>query len=109
MHIRDVTRYDIIKIALEALPHCEEGDVIVVVDVRDGSVEVLTKTYEFEDWARNFDNKKVIFHLKEEEANKDIDSLFKKHKFEICCTLLELKEEYPHLKIDVDKIIKKEV
>ena len=97
MHISDLSKKEVVKIALEALPHCEEGDVIVTVDVRDGKVEVLSKTKDFENWAKQFDHKRVLLHLKEKDANKGFDELFGRHKFEICCRILELKEEYPHL------------
>ena len=99
MHIRDATPRDIVKIALKALPDSNEGHTIVVVDVRDGSVEVLSKTKEFESWAANSTEfKKAIFSINEDiAANDDIESLYRKYKFEICCSILELKEEYPHL------------
>ena len=98
MRLSDVSRRDIIKLALEALPHSNEGHAVVVVDVRDGSVEALSKTQEFENWAKNFDHKKVILHLKEEEAvGTDFESLYRKYKHEICCRIMEIKEMYPHL------------
>ena len=99
MHLRDISRKDVIRMALEALSHSNEGHAFVLVDVRDGSVEVISKTVEFEDWAaRSFDFKKVIFSIKEEEAGLGIDALYKKHKHDICCTISEIKETYPHLK-----------
>ena len=98
MELRDVSRRDIIKMALEALPDSNEGHAVVVVDVRDGGVEVISKTHEFENWAKNdFDSKKVIFDIKEEEAGLGINTLYKKHKFEIYCRVMEIKEMYPHL------------
>ena len=100
MNIRDITPRDIVEIALKALPDSNEGHTIVVVDVRDGSVEVLSKTEEFESWAANsFDFKKALFSMNEENiaANEDIENLYRKYKFEICCSLLEIKEKYPHL------------
>ena len=100
MKLRDVSRKEIIKMALEALPDSNEGHVIVVVDVRNGNVEVLSKTHQFEDWAANsFDFKKALFSLNEEDiaANDDVESLYRKYKFEICCTILEIKEKHPHL------------
>jgi len=98
MKLKDISRRDIVKMALEALPRCEEGNVVVVVDVRDGSVEVLTKSKQFENWAKNFKNIKAILCMEEKEANKDIDILYRKYKHEVCCAILELKEEFPHLK-----------
>ena len=99
MKLKDISRRDIIKMALKALPESNEGHAVVVVDVRDGSVEVLCKTQEFEDWCKNnFDSKKVIFDIKEEEAGLGFDALYKKHKHEICCTISEITEMYPHLK-----------
>lgn len=97
MNLRNATPFDILKAALKALPHCEEGHVIVLVDIRDGSMEVLSKTKEFEDWAANsFDVKTVIFDIKK-EAGLNIYYLYKKYRHEICCRILELKEDYPHL------------
>ena len=97
MKLRDLSRYDIVEMAWKALPHSDEGDVIVVVDNRSGNVEVLSKTHEFENWAKNFDNKEVILHLKEEAANLDVGTLYKKHRHEVCCRILEIMERYPHL------------
>jgi len=98
MKLSDISRKDVIRMALQALPRSNEGHAVVVVDVRDGSVEVFCKTQEFEDWCKNnFDSKKVIFNIKEEEAGLGFDALYKKHKHEICCSILRLKEEYPHL------------
>ena len=99
MNIREATRYDIIKMAWKALPHCEEGDVVVVVDVRDGSIEALSKTEDFENWAKDsFDYKKVLFHITEKEAGFDIDTLIKRYHFEVYCRMLEIKEQFPYLK-----------
>ena len=100
MNIRDITPRDIVKMAWETLPDSNEEHVIVVVDVRNGNVEVLSKTHQFEDWAASSTEfKKAIFSINEEDiaANDDVESLYKKHKFEICCSILELKEKYPHL------------
>ena len=98
MHIRDITRFDIVEMAWKALPHAEEGDVIVVVDVRNGNIEVFSKTREFEDWAKDaFDYKQSILHLKEEAAKLDVGTIYKKHRHEVCCRILELKERFPHL------------
>ena len=98
MQIRDVTRYDIVEMGWKALPQAEEGDVIVVVDVRNGNIEVLFKTEDFESWARDsFDYKTVILHLKEKEANLDVGTLYKKHRHEVCCRMLEIMERFPHL------------
>ena len=100
MNIRDITPRDIVRMAWEALPDSNEEHVIVVVDVRNGNVEVLSKTHQFEDWAANsFDFKKALFSLNEEDiaANDDVESLYRKYKFEICCTILEIKEKHPHL------------
>ena len=97
MHIRDVTRYDIVEMAWKALPNAEEGDVIVVVDIRSGNIEVLSKSVEFENWAKEFDYKQVLLHLKEEAANLDVGTVYKKHRHEVCCSILELLERFPHL------------
>ena len=98
MHIRDATRFDIIEMAWKALQYNNEGHAVIVVDVRDGCVEVLSKT-EFENWAEgDFDYKKVIFSLKEEEAaNLDVGVLYKKYRYEVCCRILEIMEKNPHL------------
>ena len=99
MHISDLSRKEIIKMALEALPRSNEGHAVVLVDVRDGSVEIISKTQEFEDWAANtFEHKTVIFGIKEEEAGLDFEKLYRKYKHEVCCRILEIKESYPHLK-----------
>lgn len=99
MHIRDATRFDIIEMAWKAHLYSNEGHTIVVVDIRDGCVEVLSKTEEFENWAEgDFDYKKVIFSLKEEEAaNLEIGVLYKKYRYEVCCRILEIMEKFPHL------------
>ena len=98
MKLREVSRFDIIEMAWKALPQSEEGDVIVVVDIRSGNVEVFSKTKEFEDWCKNdFDYKQVLIHLKEEAANLDVGDLYKKHRYEVCCRMLEIMEKYPHL------------
>ena len=96
MHISDLSKKEIVKMALEALPG-EEGDVIVLVDVRDGKVEVLSKSKDFENWAKNFNHKRVLLRLEEEDAKKDIGEIYERHKFEICCRIMEIKEMYPHL------------
>ena len=93
MKLRDLSRYDIVEMAWKALPNCEEGDVIVVVDIRNGNIEVLFKTEEFENWAKNFEHKQAILHLKEEAANHDVGFLYKKHKYEVCCRILEIMEK----------------
>ena len=99
MKLCNISRKEVIRLALEALPHSNEGHAIVVVDVRNGSVEVLTKTDEFENWAKyDFNHKTVIFDITEEEAGLGIDALYKKHRHEICCTISEIKDMYPHLK-----------
>ena len=98
MHIRDITRFDVVEMAWKALPNSDEGDVIVVVDIRSGNIEVLSKTVEFENWCKDaFDYKKVILHLKENEANLDVGTVYKKHRHEVCCRILELMERFPHL------------
>ena len=98
MKLKEVSRFDIVEMAWKALPNAEEGDVIVVVDIRNGNVEVLSKTEHFESWARDsFDYKEVIIHLKENEANLDIGTVYKKHRYEVCCRILELMERFPHL------------
>ena len=98
MNIKDITRFDVVEMAWKALPQSEEGDVVVVVDIKSGNVEVLSKTHEFENWAKNFDNKKVLFHIKENEAEHDVDTLIKRYHFEVYCRMLEIKEQFPHLK-----------
>ena len=99
MKLKNITSRDVIEMALEALPSSQEEYAIVLVDVRDGSVEVIKDTVEFESWARDtFDIKKAIFGIKKESAaGLDVDTLYKKYKHEICCSILELKEEHPHL------------
>ena len=98
MHLRDVTRYDIVEMAWKALPNAEGNGVIVVVDVRNGNVEVLSKTREFEDWARDsFDYKQSILYLEREAAKLDVGTVYKKHRHEVCCSILELMERFPHL------------
>ena len=97
MKINDVTIRDIIKIALDALPHCEDDvDVVITtVNVRDGSVEVLPKKTRNFDWTA-FTNKKAIFHLWRDNIS-DVDTLVQRHRHEICGNILEIKEEHPHL------------
>ena len=99
MNIRDITPRDIVEMALEALPSSQEEHAVVLVDIRDGSVEVIKDTAEFEDWARDaFDIKKVIFGIKKEAAaGKDFESIYNKYKHEVCCSILEIKEKHPHL------------
>ena len=99
MKLKDISRKEILEMALEALPNSNEGYVIVTVDVRNGDVEVLSKTHHFEDWAAtSSDFKKVLFGIKKESAaGQDIDTLYKRHKFEICCSIMEVKEDFPHL------------
>ena len=98
MKLRDVSRYDIVEMAWKALPSAEEGDVIVVVDTRNGNIEVLSKTKDFECWAKNsIEYKEAILHLNEKAANLDIGTLYKKHRHEVCCRMLEILEKFPHL------------
>ena len=99
MKLKDITPFDVIEMAWKALPESNEEHAVVLVDIRDGSVQVIKDTAEFEDWAANsFDFKKVLFSIKKEAAaGRDVDTLHKRFKHEICCRLLELKEEYPHL------------
>ena len=98
MKLREVTRFDIVEMAWKALPSAEEGGVIVVVDVRNGNIEVLSKTREFEDWAKDaFDYKQSILYLKKEVAKLDVGTVYKEYRHEVCCGLLDLMEKYPHL------------
>ena len=92
MKLKDVTRKEILKMALEAFHNSNEGHVIVVVDVRNGNVEVLSTPQD--------KHKTVILQLKEKDvaAGLDFDTLYKKHKYEICCNTFEVKERFPHLK-----------
>ena len=96
MHIRDATPRNIIRLALAALPDSDEGYVIVVVDVRNGSVEVLPRLLNKEfNWS-NLTIKKEIFHLWKDE-DSHVDTLVKMYRHEICSNILKLKEEHPHL------------
>ena len=99
MKLKDISRKEILEMALKALPNSNEGYVIVTVDVRNGDVEVLSKTEEFESWAANSSAfKKALFGIKKDAAaGLDVDALHRRYKHEICCSILELKEEYPHL------------
>ena len=98
MQLKDVTRFDIIEMAWKALPHAEENGVIVVVDVRDGNVEVLSKTKEFESWAGDsFEYKQSILYLGKEAAKLDIGKVYRKYRHEVCCNILDLMERFPHL------------
>ena len=60
-------------------------------------MEVLSKTREFENWAKEFKYKQVLLHLKKKEANLDVGTVYKKHRHEVCCRMLEILEKFPHL------------
>ena len=92
----NLTPRDMIKMSLKALHNSNEEHVAVLVDVRNGNVEVLSTPRELEgDWWGN--HKRIILRLKKEDIAADIESLYRKHRYEICCNTFEVKERFPHL------------
>ena len=96
MKLKDVTPHDMIKMVLKAIADNNEEHAAVLVDVRNGDVEVLSTPRELEgDWWGN--HKRIILRLKKEDIAADIESLYRKHRYEICCNTFEVKERFPHL------------
>jgi len=95
MKIIDLTPRNAISMALAALPNSDEGLAIVAVDVRNGNVEVLSIDKKNFDWGI-LKNKKAIVYLWRNNT-RNVDTLVKMYRHEICGNILEIKEEHPHL------------
>ena len=119
MKLKNATPFDIVKIVWDVLPQKDDkgGLAFAVVNTRDGKVFGVYEpddkfVYDFSEeneiiFLLRFGNKVVRsknellsnwFIDKEIRSEKDaLNLLHRRFKNEICCSLLELKEEYPNL------------
>ena len=119
MNIRDITPRDIVKMAWDVLPQKDDtgGSAFVVVNTKNGRVfgvyepgdRFVYNPSEDDEviFILQFGNKVVgskaellsDWFLDEEDRSEEnmLNLLHKRFKNEICCSLLDIKEKYPHL------------
>ena len=119
MKFKDVSSFDIVKMAWEVLPQKDDtgGLAFVVVNTKNGKVFGVYEpgdrfVYDFSEedetvFLLQFGNKVVgsreellsDWFLDEDDRSEEnmLNLLYRRFKNEICCSILDIKERFPHL------------